>query len=138
MPDSPQSINTPVFVFHIDLVLLGLFALYVVLTLPRALANLFQHSEILNGFFLRSEPGAALRSMPHHRSDTHGSSDEADTPTSPTVPALVDIPENRVEGKKCKRSEAQRPPLIIPPLTRAAAAAGVKGLSSRRAPTRVP
>lgn len=51
---SHQSINTPVFVFHIDGDLLGLFAIYTVSTFPRALVHLFQHYEILNGFFLRS------------------------------------------------------------------------------------
>jgi ferric-chelate reductase len=136
MPDSPQSINTPVFIFHIDVVLLGLFALYVVLTLPRALVYLFQNSEIQNSFFLRSESGAAPRTTSRHRADTHGSSGVTNTPTSPSLPALVDIPENGVEGEKGKSSEAQCPALIIPP--RAAGAADVKGFPSRRVPTRVP
>jgi ferric-chelate reductase len=134
MPDSHESTNTPVFVFHIDVVLLGLFALYVVLTLPRALAHLFQHSEILNGFFLRSESGAAPRTTSHRRSDSHGSSGATDTPTSSTVPALVDIPENGVEGEKGESCEAQHPALIIPP--RATAAADIKVSPTRRVPTR--
>src|SRR6266567_7875076 len=130
MPDAPGSINTSVFVFHIDVVLLALFALYVLLTLPRALVHLFKHSEILNGFFLYSESDAALRITSGHRSDTHSSSGSTNTPTSPTVPALVDIPENGIEGEKGESSEAQRPALII--LPRASAAADVKGSSSRR------
>jgi ferric-chelate reductase len=137
MPDSPQPINTPVFIFHIDVVLLGLFALYVVLTLPRALVYLFQNSEIQNSFFLRSQSGAAPRTTSRHRSDTHGSSGATNTPTSPTVPALVDIPEYGVEGEKgTKSSEAQCPALIIP--ARATATADVKGPPSCRVPTRVP
>ena len=72
---SPQSfasapthkINVPVFVFHIDALLLSLFALYVGLTLPRALVRLFQPSEILNGFFLRS---GARRSPPSRNNST--------------------------------------------------------------------
>jgi ferric-chelate reductase len=135
MPDSPQSINLPVFIFHIDVVLLGLFALYVALTLPSALVHLFQHSQILNGFSLRSESGAAQRTTSHHRSDTHGSSGATSTLTSPTVPALVDVPENDVQGEKGKSSETQCPALIIPPRT--AAAADVNGPPSRCVPTRV-
>jgi ferric-chelate reductase len=136
MPDSPESINTPVFVFHIDVVLLGLFALYVVFTLPRGLVHLFQNSEILNGFFLRSESGVASRITSHHGSDTHNGTN---TPMSPTVPALLDFPENVVESEKGESSEgceAQHPALIIPP--RAAAAADVKSSPSRRVPTHVP
>ena len=136
MPNSPEFINTPAFIFHIDVVLLGLFAVYVVLTLPRALVHLFQHSEILNGFFLHSESGATPRTRFHHRSNSNGSSGATDTPTSPTVPALVDIPDNGVEGEKGQTSEAERPALIIAP--RAAAAADVKGSPSRRVPTRIP
>ena len=136
MPDSPEPFNTPLFVSHINVVLLSLFALYVVLTLPRALVHPFQHSEILNGFFLRSESGAAPRTTSHRRSDPHGGSGATDTPKSLTVPALVDIPENGVEGEKGQSSEAQHPALIIPP--RAAAVAYVKGSTSRRVPTRVP
>jgi ferric-chelate reductase len=135
MPDSPESFNTPVFVFHVNVVLLGLFALYVVLTLPRALVHPFQHSEILNGFFLRSKSCAAPRTT-SHRSDTYGSSGVTNTPTSRIAPALADIPENGVEGEKGQSSEAQHPALIIP--SRAAAVAYVKGSPSRRVPTRVP
>jgi Ferric reductase like transmembrane component len=47
-------INVLRFVFHIDILLLILFAVYVVMTLPRALVRLFQPSEFLNGLFLRS------------------------------------------------------------------------------------
>jgi ferric-chelate reductase len=144
--DSSQSFNTSVFVFHIDLVLLGLFALYVVLTLPRVLqvVHRFQRSgEILNGFFLRSGSGAAQRTTSQHRSDTHGSSSATNTLTSTNVPALVDDSENAVEGEMSKSGEAQRPALIIP--QRAAAAPDVGGYPSRRSapspprvPTRVP
>src|SRR6266404_1981117 len=66
---SPQThvVNLPAFAFRIDVVLLGLFALYVALTLPRALVRLFQPSEILNGFFLRS---GAQRSPPSRNNST--------------------------------------------------------------------
>jgi hypothetical protein len=92
----------------------------------------------LNGFFLRSRSGAlaAPHTTPHHRSDTHGSSGATNTPTSPSVPALADIPDDGIEGEKCTSSEALRPALIIPP--RAVATADVKGSPSRRVPTRVP
>jgi ferric-chelate reductase len=49
-----HKINVPRFVFHVDVLLLFLFALYIALTLPRALVRLFQPSEFLNGLFLRS------------------------------------------------------------------------------------
>ena len=136
MPDSSELINTPAFVFHIDIVLLGLFAVYVVFTLPRTLVYLFKHSEILNGFFLHSGSGAAPHTKYHRRSNSHGSSGATNTPVSPTIPALVDIPDDGVESEKGQSSEAQRPALIIPPC--AAATAEVRGSPSRRVPTRVP
>ncbi|KAI0055968.1 hypothetical protein BV25DRAFT_1668797 [Artomyces pyxidatus] len=42
------------FVFHIDLLLLGLFAVYVLSTLPRALARFSRPSELLDGLFIRT------------------------------------------------------------------------------------
>jgi ferric-chelate reductase len=141
MPGPPESINTSLFVFHIDVVLLGLFALYVVSTLlPRVLVYLFQHSEILNGFFLRSESGAAPRVTFYYLSDIHGSPDATKTSlTSPSVPTVAYIPEKGLEGENGENSEAQHPALIIPP--RAAAAAHIKGSPSRLpapSPRRVP
>jgi ferric-chelate reductase len=142
----PHSIDNPVFVFHIDVVLLSLFALYVALTLPRSLVRLFQHSEILNGSFLRS--GTAPPPIRQHRSHTYDSSGATkkrpirSTNTSSTVRALVDIPGDRVEGKGGKSSKAQHLTHIIP--LRAAAAADTKGSLSRRPapsprrPSRVP
>ncbi|KAI9457618.1 ferric reductase like transmembrane component-domain-containing protein [Lactarius psammicola] len=62
-----HKVNVPAFAFHIDVLLLSLFALYVALTLPRALVRLFQPSELLNGFFLRS---GAQRSSPERNNST--------------------------------------------------------------------
>ncbi|KAI9440697.1 hypothetical protein H4582DRAFT_1488315 [Lactarius indigo] len=62
-----HKVNVPAFVVHIDVLLLGLFALYVASTLPRALVRLFQSSEISNGFFLRS---GAQRTPPGRRNST--------------------------------------------------------------------
>lgn len=136
MSDSPQSIDTPDFVFHIDVVFLGLFALYcVVWTLPRALVHLFQRAELPNGFFLRSGSGTSPRTTPHDRFDTHCGVSATDTSTSSTVPAVVYIPEYGVKGEKGESSEAQCPALIISPRT--ASAADVKGPVSRRVPTLV-
>ena len=138
MSGSLHSANTPVFVFHIDVVLLGLFALYVVWTLPRALVHLFrvQPSELLNGFFLRSGSGVVQRTTSYHRSDTRGSSSATNAPTGSTVPVPAYIPENGVECKMGESSsEAQCPALVIPP--RADAAADVKSSPSRRLPTLV-
>lgn len=144
----PNPINVPLFVFHIDVVLLSLFAIYVALTLPRALVRLFQPSELLNGFFLRSGESEAPLTTPLLRSDTHGRSAAnrtrplrtTSTRTNQTGRTLVDLPEGAVAGEGGKSSKAQRPALIIP---RAGGAA--RGSRSRRpppsplrAPTRVP
>jgi hypothetical protein len=148
MPKPP--INVPLFVFHIDVVLLSLFAFYVALTLPRALVRLFQPSELLNGFFLRSGTAPRTSTPPLHRSDTRGRSGGAtrtkpmrstSTRTNQTGRTLVDIPEDGEGGKNSKA-------LIIPPrpVTAAAAAATTtRGSRSRRSPpsprrvpTRVP
>ncbi|THH16312.1 hypothetical protein EW146_g4311 [Bondarzewia mesenterica] len=50
------------FVFHIDIVLLCAFGLYVLLTFPRALARLSPLSELRHGHFLHS--GGSPRSLP--------------------------------------------------------------------------
>ncbi|KAI9453098.1 hypothetical protein BJY52DRAFT_1225799 [Lactarius psammicola] len=56
LPQGPPTheVNVTTFAFRIDVLLLSLFALYVVSTLPRALVRLFQPSDVFNGFFLRS------------------------------------------------------------------------------------
>lgn len=61
------TVDVPTFAFHIDVLLLSLFALYVVSTLPRALVRLFYPSEILNGFFLHS---GAQRTPPIRRNNS--------------------------------------------------------------------
>lgn len=140
MPGPPQSINMiniPAFVSHINVALIGLFALYVIWTLPRVLV-LFQHSEILNGFFLRSTYVTAPRATSQYQYDMRGSSGaikmkpihSTNTLTSPMMPVLVDLPKSGVGGRKSKSSEAQRPALIIP--TCSAAAADAKGFSTHR------
>lgn len=137
----PQTINIPRFVFQIDVVLLSLFALYVVLTLPRSLVRLFQHSEISNGFFLRS--GTAPYSLRQLISHTHNSSDATKTKpirlpitlTSPIVDTVVDPPEFSVEGvRRNKSCKAQHRAFTIPP-ARATPAADTKGSFSRHVPT---
>jgi hypothetical protein len=60
-PSLHPPVDVPALAFHIDMLLLGLFFLYAVSTLPRALVRLFQPSEIFNGFFLRS---SAQRTSP--------------------------------------------------------------------------
>lgn len=57
----PKQVDVPALAFHIDMLLLGLFALYFLSTLPRAVIRLFQPSEAFSGFFLRS---AAQRTSP--------------------------------------------------------------------------
>ncbi|KAI0251040.1 ferric reductase like transmembrane component-domain-containing protein [Lactifluus subvellereus] len=60
---SHHQINVLLFVFHIDVLLFILFALYVASTLPRALVRLFHPSEFLNGLFLRSGPSRAPHTL---------------------------------------------------------------------------
>ena len=57
----PKQVDVPALAFHIDMLLLGLFALYFLSTLPRTVIRLFQPSEAFSGFFLRS---AAQRISP--------------------------------------------------------------------------
>lgn len=151
--DIPHPINNPVFVFHIDVVLLSLFAFYVALTLPRALVRLFQPSELLNGFFLRS--GTAPPSTSHHRSGTRGRlgltktkpNRSTSTRTNQTGRTLVDLPEDGIANEWVKSSKAQRPALIIPQRGNGNGN-GTRGSRSRshhhsapsprRGPTRVP
>jgi hypothetical protein len=96
-----RMINVPYFVFHIDVLLLSLFALYVALTLPRALVRLFQPSEFLNGLFLRSgasrppERGNSSRSL--GRSSTVTKTDpmrSKSTRANNSSRTLIDVPED--------------------------------------------
>jgi len=139
-------IDAFIFVFHIDLLLLCLFALYVVFTIPRALVYFFQPSEFFNGFFLRS----GSLNVPH-QGDTLGRSGTTrgtkpmrsiSTRTNQTAHTLFDKSGNGAGGGgggnwKTPSSPASPPALIVPPLTG-------PGLSRRhittprRAPTRVP
>src|SRR6266852_4132089 len=123
-PSPPQSITNPPFVVsYIDVVLLVLFAVYVALTLPRSLVRLFQHSEIFNGFFLRSgPPPLSMRQLKVYTHDSTGAIKKKpirliNTLVSPTVDTLVDIPMNNFKGKRCKGSEAHHLTFITPPHT---------------------
>jgi hypothetical protein len=141
----PHRIDPFIFVFHIDVVLLSLFALYVVFTVPRALVYFFQPSEIFNGFFLRS----GSLNVPN-QSDTLGRSGTTrgtkpmrsiSTRTNQTTRTLVEKQGNGAGGGggswQTPSSPVSPPALIVPALTGA-------GLSRRhiatphRAPTRVP
>ena len=138
---SPQSFATsathkvkvPAFAFHIDLLLLSLFALYVALTLPRALVRLFQPSEILNGFFLRA---GAQRTPPQRnnstrstrtllRSDTLGRSGTTKSRGKASAPPVDDSP-GAHKGKDAF-------PAIVTPVARRP-----RGGQQPSAPTRVP
>lgn len=140
-PPPSQSINIPQFVFPIDAVLIGLFALYVALTLPRSLFRLFQHSEMSNGFFLRS--GRAPHSLRQLISHTQDGSDATNTKpirlpitlTSPIADTPVDKPEYSDEGKRRKSCKSQRRAFTIAP--RVTSAADAKGSFSRHVPKRV-
>jgi len=141
---SSNRIDPFIFVFHIDVVLLCLFALYAVFTIPRALVYLFQPSEFLNGFFLR----AGSLNVPR-QSDTLGRSGTTRSTKpmrsiSTRTNQIVRTPTEKIgDGAggggswKTPLGPASPPALIVPRLTGA-------GLSRRhiatphRAPTRVP
>ncbi|KAH9991983.1 hypothetical protein BJV74DRAFT_771842 [Russula compacta] len=127
-------IDAPLFVFHVDIVLLCIFALYVLLTLPRALVSLFQRSEFFNGFFLHSGSSRA-----HGRSGTRKSNPirSTSTRTNHTVRTLVDLPEDGEKGYG--KGRTTHPALVVPPRTVGAWGSHHQSLPSpRSAPTRVP
>jgi hypothetical protein len=142
-PPQPQLVSIPSFVLQIDAVFLGLFALYVVLTLPRSLIRLFQHSEISKGFFLRSgtAPSHSLRQLVSHTPhDGPGATKKKPirlpiSLTSPIEDKLVDKPLNDVDVKRHKSGKSQHRAFTIPPS--ATAPADTKGFFSRRVPPRV-
>lgn len=144
-PSSSNHIDPFIFVFHIDVVLLGLFALYVVFTIPRALVYFFQPSEFLNGFFFRSGSlNVAHRSYTLGRSGTTKSTKpmrSISTRTNQNVRTPIEKLGDDAGGGggswKTPLGPASPPALIIPRLTGA-------GLTRRHiakrhhAPTRVP
>src|SRR5258708_40504 len=117
----PHSINNPIFVFHLDVALLSLFALYVSLTLPRDVVRVFPPCELGNGLFLRSGTGPQTTS--YHQSGTHGRSGSTRTrptrwtskSTNQTGRTLGDLPEGGGTDEWAKRSKAQRRAILIPP-----------------------
>jgi ferric-chelate reductase len=142
--------NVLLFVFHIDVVLLSLFAFYAALTLPRALVRLFQPSELLNGFFLRS---GTLRTH-HQAADAHGRSSSTrrakpirstSTRTNQTGRTLVDVPEDAENGNgkvpgggRAGGAHASRPALVIPSRGHASHRSAPSSSQHRAPPTRVP
>jgi hypothetical protein len=142
------SINNLLFVFHIDVVLLSLFASYVALTLPRALVRLFQPSELLNGFFLRSGTAPGPPTTSHQRSGTRTRSTRTkpirstSTRTNQTGRTLLDLPEDGIANEWVKSNKAQRPALVIPPRGNGTRGSRSRSRNSapspRRGPTRVP
>lgn len=142
----PSHVFSPfIFVFHINVVLLGLFALYVVLTIPRALVYLFQPSEVSNGFFLRTGSSTASnRDDRVLRSGTNRGNKplrSTSARTNQTAHTLVEKPGDAAYGGgdngKSPSGSVAPPALIIPQLA-------VKHFSRRhvaaprRLPTRVP
>lgn len=136
----PPTVDVPALAFHIDILLLGLFVLYAVSTLPRALVRLFQPSEIFNGFFLRSSaqhtsPWRSTSTRALLRRDTLGRSDTVATSqghanTEPvhnsTAGALAAVDEER------NNTDGGFPALVTPVANR------VRGTQPCYVPTRVP
>jgi len=139
-----QTLDPFLFVFHINVVLLGLFGLYVVSTIPRALVYLFQPSDVFNGFFLRSGSPRAFRGGDTlARSGTTRSAKpmrSISTRTNQTALTPVDTSWDDV-GKggiwQTQLSPLSPPALVVPQIT--AGGLSRRHVSSpRRAPTRVP
>jgi ferric-chelate reductase len=139
---SPQSfastptykVNVSAFAFHIDVLLLSLFALYVALTLPRALVRLFQPSEILNGFFLRS---GAQRTPPERNNSTRSTRTLLRADTLGRSGTLTKS-RGKASAPPMDRSPSAHKgtdplPAIITPVARRA-----RGAQQPSAPTRVP
>ncbi|KAH9000461.1 hypothetical protein EDB92DRAFT_1940194 [Lactarius akahatsu] len=134
-----HKVNAPAFVFHIDVLLLGLFALYVASTLPRALVRLFQPSEIVNGFFLwsgaqRTPPGRSNSTRTLLRADTLGRSG---TVTISKGNAIAPPVHNSTGGAHAALGEDNKvteafSALVTPVAPRA------RGAQQSYAPTRVP
>jgi ferric-chelate reductase len=141
----PKGLDPAVFVFHIDLLLLCLFGLYVVLTIPRALFYFFQPTDIFNGLFLRagSQPVAHVGDPFARASTTRGTKPpirSTSVRSNRTVSSPFDMPEDGVlKGGtwKSPSGPASPPALIVPQLS----AVGLSRLhltKRHRAPTRVP
>ncbi|KAH9074775.1 hypothetical protein EDB83DRAFT_2515632 [Lactarius deliciosus] len=136
---STHKVNAPAFVFHIDVLLLGLFALYVASTLPRALVRLFQPSEIFSGIFIRSgvqrtPPGRSNSTRTLLRADTRGRSG---TVTISKGNAIAPPVHNSTGGAHAALGEDNKTTeafsaLVTPVANRA------RGAQQSYAPTRVP
>jgi hypothetical protein len=142
VPPQLHRLDPFLFVFHINVVLLGLFGLYVLLTIPRALVYLFQPSDVFNGFFLRSGSSRAFKGGLAREGTTRSTKPmrSISTRTIKIVHMPVDTFGDDI-GKggiwKSQPSLASPPALVIPQIT--AGGLSRRHLSSpRRAPTRVP
>ena len=123
-----HKVDVPVFAFHIDVLLLSLFALYVSLTLPRALVRLFQPSELLNGFFLRS---GAQRTPPERNNSTRSTRTLL---RSDTLGRSGTLTKSRVHASAPPVDKGTDVfPAIVTPVARRA-----RGAQQPSAPTRVP
>ena len=133
-----HKVNVPAFAFHINVLLLGLFALYVASTLPRGLVRLFQPSEIFNGFFLRSgaqptPPGRSNSTRTLLRADTIGRSGTV-TISKGNANAPPVQHSTGAHAALCEDSKVTDafPTLVTPVANRA------RGAQQLYAPTRVP
>ncbi|KAN0131735.1 Ferric reductase like transmembrane component domain containing protein [Lactarius tabidus] len=126
---STHKVNVPVFAFHIDALLLSLFALYVGLTLPRALVRLFQPSELLNGFFLRS---GVRRSPPERNNSTRSNRTLLRTDTLGRSGTMKSRGNASADHSAGAHKGTDTFPAIVTPVARRARGA------QHSAPTRVP
>ncbi|KAI9431843.1 hypothetical protein F5148DRAFT_1310429 [Russula earlei] len=126
------AITDRIFVFHIDVILLSLFAIYAALTLPHTLVHLFQPSEILNSFFLHSGSLCLHNNTNFHWADMHGRSGMTrtrpihltSTRTNQTMRMLVNMPEDEEDvagGVTMAKNKNKAHAALITPLRMAAA-----------------
>jgi len=129
-----HKVNVPAFAFHIDVLLLSLFALYVSLTLPRALVRLFQPSELLNGFFLRS---GAQRNPPERNNSTRSTRTLLRADTLGRSGTLTkwrgNVSAPPVDHSTGASKDTDAFPVIVTPVARRA-----RGAQQSSGPTRVP
>jgi ferric-chelate reductase len=133
----PKQVDVPALAFHIDMLLLGLFALYVLSTLPRAVIRLFHPSEAFSGFFLRSAArSSAQRTAPLRSESTRTLIREDALSRSNTATTLhghvPPLPASKYTGGEERNVTPGFPALVTPVANRS------RRTKASYVPTRVP
>jgi ferric-chelate reductase len=133
----PKQVDVPALAFHIDMLLLGLFALYVLSTLPQAVIRLFQPSEAFSGFFLRSAARSPAQRISPLRSESTRTLVREDalsrSNTATTLHGHVPpLPASKYTGEEERSVPTGFPALVTPVANR------TRRTQASYVPTRVP